>query len=329
MEPDHLLSCADSISSIHSKYRENHMRHCLELTDFSINELREILALAGEIKAEVGRGEFRKPFANKSFACIFHKASLRTRISFEVGLTQLGGQTLYITEKEIELGKRESVSDVAKVLSRYVDGILIRTFSHDSIVELSQHADVPIVNMLTDLTHPCQVLADIFTVLEHRGSIDNLVVTYLGDGNNMTNSWLNLARRLPMELRIATSPDCMPDPAILKAAQEEGLSKIVVTSDPRAAAKGADVLYTDVWASMGQKDQADSKAETLRSYQINSDLLSLAKPDCLVMHCLPAERGKEITDEVMDGPNSVVFDEAENRMHAQKALLVKLIEWSA
>jgi len=303
-------------------------RDCLQLVDFSAEELRSMLALAAEIKAEVKRGEFRQPFANKAFACIFHKPSLRTRISFEVGLAQLGGATLYVTEKEIERGKRESVHDVAKVLSRYVDGILIRTFSHASVEELAAHATVPVVNMLTDLTHPCQVLADIFTVLEHKGTIDGLVVTYLGDGNNMTNSWLNLARRIPMELRVATSPDCLPDPAILEAAREEGLSKIVVTDDPRAAAEDADVLYTDVWASMGQKDQAEAKARLLQAYQINAGLVALARPDCLVMHCLPAERGKEITDEVLDGPRSVVFDEAENRMHAQKALMVRLLEWS-
>jgi ornithine carbamoyltransferase len=303
-------------------------RDCLQLIDFTAEELRGMLALAAEMKAEVRRGHFRKPFANKAFACIFHKASLRTRVSFEVGLAQLGGTTLYITEKEIELGKRESIHDVAQVMSRYVDAILIRTFSHASVEELARHATVPVVNMLTDLTHPCQVLADIFTVWEHKGSIDNLVVTYLGDGNNMTNSWLNLARRIPMELRIATSPDCLPDPAILSAAQAEGLSKIVVTDDPRAAAEGADVLYTDVWASMGQKEQAEAKAVLLKGYQINQGLVSLAKRDCLVMHCLPAERGKEITDEVIDGPRSVVFDEAENRMHAQKALMVRLLEWS-
>jgi ornithine carbamoyltransferase len=303
-------------------------RDCLQLIDFSADELRGMLELAAEIKAEVRQGVFRKPLANKSFACIFHKPSLRTRISFEVGLAQLGGTTLYITDNEIELGKRESIHDVAKVLSRYVDGILIRTFSHASVEELALHASVPVVNMLTDLTHPCQVLADIFTVYEHKGRIDDLVVTYLGDGNNMTNSWLNLARRIPMELRVATSPDCLPDPAILKAAQDEGLSRIIVTDDPRAAAAGADVLYTDVWASMGQKEQAEAKARLLKAYQINAELVSLAKPDCLVMHCLPAERGKEITDEVMDGPRSVVFDEAENRMHAQKALMVRLLEWS-
>ena len=302
-------------------------RDCLQLTDFTADEIRGMLDLAAEMKAEVKRGVYRKPFDNMSFACIFHKPSLRTRISFEVGLGQLGGKTLYITEKEIELGKRESIYDVAKVMSRYVDAILIRTFSHASVEELAANAEVPVVNMLTDLTHPCQVLADIFTVYEHKGTVDNLVVTYLGDGNNMTNSWLNLARRIPMELRVATSPDCMPDPAILKAAKEEGLSKIVVTDDPRAAAEGADVLYTDVWASMGQKDQAVVKASMLQEYQINSELLALADKDALVMHCLPAERGKEITDEVMDGPQSVVFDEAENRMHAQKALMVQLLKW--
>jgi ornithine carbamoyltransferase len=303
-------------------------RDCLQLTDFSAAEIRSMLELAAEMKAEVKSGSFRKPLDNKSFACIFHKPSLRTRISFEIGLAQLGGKTLYITDAEISLGKRESIHDVAKVLSRYVDGVLIRTFSHKDVEELALHSSVPIVNMLTDLTHPCQVLADIFTIYEHKKSIDNLIITYLGDGNNMTNSWLNLSRIIPMELRIATSPDCLPDKGILEAAQKEGLSRIIVTDDPKAAAENADVLYTDVWASMGQKEQALAKAEALKEFQINKELLSLAKPDCLVMHCLPAERGREITDDMMDGPNSVVFDEAENRMHAQKALMVKLIEWS-
>ncbi len=298
----------------------------LQLTDFSSEEIHRCMSLSAEMKAEVKSGTFRKPLADKAFAMIFHKPSLRTRMSFEVGIAQLGGTPMFVTDAEISLGKRESVHDVAKVLSRYVDGILIRTFSHAQVEELAEHASVPVVNMLTDLTHPCQVMADIFTVYEKKGTIENQVVTYLGDGNNMTNSWLNLARRIPMELRIATNPNTMPDPGLLQAAREEGLSKIVVTDDPREACKGSDVLYTDVWASMGQKDQAGSKADLLQRFQLNQDLLSMAKDDCLVMHCLPAERGREITDEVMDGPNSVVFDEAENRMHAQKGILCMLLE---
>ena len=300
-------------------------RDFLQLTDFSSQEIHETMELAATIKAEVKRGEFRDPLKNKAFALIFHKPSLRTRLSFEVGIAQLGGSTSFITDAEISLGKRESIHDVAKVLSRYVDGILIRTFSHKDVEELAEHATVPVVNMLTDLTHPCQVIADIFTAYELRGTIDNLVVTYLGDGNNMTNSWLNLSRRIPMELRIATNPDTLPDASILAAARAEGLSTVTITDDPEEACKGSDLLYTDVWASMGQKHLGEQKAQQLARFQINGHLLALAKPDCMVMHCLPAERGREITDEVIDGPNSVVFQEAENRMHAQKAVLVKLL----
>lgn len=300
-------------------------RDFLQLTDFSSAEIYQTMELAAEIKAEVKRGIFRDPLRNKAFALIFHKPSLRTRLSFEVGIAQLGGTSSFITDAEISLGKRESIHDVAKVLSRYVDGILIRTFAHKDVEELAQHATVPVVNMLTDLTHPCQVISDIFTAYELRGTIDNLVVTYLGDGNNMTNSWLNLSCLIPMDLRIATNADTPPDATILAKARAAGKSRITLTEDPEAACQGSDLLYTDVWASMGQKHLGEQKAALLAKFQINSHLLSLAKPDCMVMHCLPAERGREITDEVIDGPNSVVFQEAENRMHAQKAVLVKLL----
>ena len=303
-------------------------RDCLQLTDLSAGELRQVLELAAELKAEVKSGVFREALAHRAFACIFHKPSLRTRLSFEVGLGQLGGRTLFITDREIQLGQRESIHDVAQVLSRYVAGILIRTFEHAGVEELARHADVPVVNMLTDLSHPCQVLADIFTVQERLGRREDLVVSYFGDGNNVVNSWLNLSRRMPMELRIATAANCLPDAGILEAARREGLSKIVVTQDPRAAAEGAHVLYTDVWASMGEKERAEEKMRALKEFHRTGELLSLAREDCVVLHCLPAERGREITDEVMDGPRSAVFDEAENRLHAQKALLLKLLEWS-
>lgn len=294
-------------------------RSFLQISHLTADEIWEVFDLCGKMK----KGEIApKPYAGKSVGCIFHKASLRTRISFEVGVAQLGGQSLYITDKEISLGVRESIHDAAKVMSRYLSTIVIRTFAQSDVDQLAEHADVPIVNGLTDLTHPCQIMGDYFTLLEKRGRRDDFKIAYLGDGNNITNSWLNLAARIPMRLHIGTAAETPPDATILKQAQQAGLSEITLTADPKEAAKQADVIYTDVWASMGQKDKAEEKARLLKQYQVNDALLKLANPDCLVMHCLPAERGREITDEVMDGPNSVVFDEAENRLHIQKAIMV-------
>jgi len=294
-------------------------RSFVQITDLDAKEVWEIFDLCEKMK----KGKIApKPFEGKSVGCIFHKPSLRTRISFEVGINQLGGQSLYITEKEISLGQRESIHDAAKVLSRYLATIMIRTFSHADVEGLAKHADVPVVNGLTDLTHPCQIMGDYFTLLEHRGRRDDFKIAYLGDGNNITNSWLNLASLIPMRFHIGTAAETGPDKDILKRAQAAGISEINLTTDPKEAARDADVIYTDVWASMGQKDKAEEKARLLKQYQVNDALLKLASPDCLVMHCLPAERGREITDEVMDGPHSVVFDEAENRLHIQKAIMV-------
>jgi ornithine carbamoyltransferase len=297
-------------------------RSLLQLTDLAADEIWHIFDLCKMMK----RGEIApKPYAGKTVGCIFHKPSLRTRLSFETGIAQLGGHSLYITKDEIDLGKRESIHDAAKVMSRYLSTIVIRTFNHADVEGLAAHADVPVINALTDLTHPCQIMGDYFTLLEKRGPRDDYKIVYLGDGNNVTNSWLNLAARIPMRLTIATSATTPPDKAILKRAKEMGVSEIVLTDNPKEAVKGADVIYTDVWASMGQKDKAEEKAKLLKQYQVNSTLLGHASPYCLVMHCLPAERGKEITDEVMDGPQSVVFDEAENRLHIQKAIMVFLM----
>jgi len=261
----------------------------------------------------------------KSVGLIFHKPSLRTRISFEVGVFQLGGNAIYITEKEIELGKRETIPDAARVLSRYLDMIVIRTFSQDEVGQLAESASIPIINGLTDLLHPCQILSDLFTIYEKKKKFENLTIAYVGDGNNVVNSWLELSQRIPMELRIGTAKETMPDGKILRDAMNSKISKILVTSDPIEAVKNADVIYTDVWASMGQKHLADQKRDLLRRFQVNSNLARQAKKDCIIMHCLPANRGEEITDEVMDSPNSVVFDQAENRLYMQKAIMIKLV----
>ncbi len=294
----------------------------LAITDFTTEEIEETLELALDMKS----GKITPlPLTGKAVACIFLKASLRTRVSFEVGIMQLGGKSLYITGDEIGLGKRESAYDAAKVLSRFVDMIMIRAFDHKQVEELAQHAEIPVINGLTDLLHPCQVMGDMLTALEHKEKVEGLTIAYLGDGNNVTNSWLNASTRFPFDLRIGTSPETKPNQEILENAQKVGLSQISVTFDAKEAIKDADVVYTDVWASMGEKHLSDKRKKLLKSFQVNSDLLKAAKDDCIVMHCLPANRGEEITDEVMDGPHSVMFDQAENRLHAQKAIMVKLL----
>jgi ornithine carbamoyltransferase len=297
-------------------------RSLCQITDLSAEEIGRLFDLCRSMKT----GETApRPLAGKSVACIFTKESLRTRVSFEVGIHDLGGHPIYITDKEIKLGQRESVADAARVLSRYVGLIMIRTFAQTDVEELARYASVPVVNGLTDLVHPCQILGDYFTALEHLGPRERYTIAYLGDGNNIANSWLNLASRLPLDLRIGTSGDTQPDAGLLEKANSNPDSKVLVTDDPKEAVRGADVLYTDVWASMGQKHLADEKESKLRKFQINSALLEEAGPEAIVMHCLPAVRGKEITDEVIDGPQSVVFDEAENRLHIQKAIMAFLL----
>ena len=295
----------------------------LAIPDFTKEEINETFQLALDMKS---KKITLLPLKDKTVACIFLKPSLRTRVSFEVGIGQLGGKSLYITGDEIGLGKRESIHDVAKVLSRFVDMIMIRAFDHKEVEELARHADVPVINGLTDLLHPCQVMGDMLTVLEKKGKIEGLNITYLGDGNNITNSWLNASTRLSFNLTIGTSAETKPDRTILQNAQRAGLSQITLTFNPKEAVEDADVVYTDVWASMGQKHLAEQRKTTLKDFQVNDDLLKYAKKDCIVMHCLPANRGEEITDEVMDGPHSAVFDQAENRLHIQKAIMVKLME---
>jgi ornithine carbamoyltransferase len=300
-------------------------RHFLTVTDFTAEEIRDNLTLALEVKKETRAGQARNVLRGGVGALIFHKPSLRTRASFEVGFRQLGGSAVYITDKEVELGKRESIHDVAKVMSRYFAAICIRTFSHADVEALARDAEVPVVNMLTDKFHPCQLMSDMLTILEHKGTVDGLTVAYVGDGNNMAHSWLRMAMRIPMTLRIGTSPGTEPDRDILDEAVGAGVSDIAVHHDAEAAVRDADVVYTDVWASMGEKEKAAERAALLSPFQVNSALMAHAKRDAIVLHCLPAERGREITDDVIDGPQSVVFDQAENRLHAEKAILIALL----
>ncbi len=297
-------------------------RSFCEITDFSVDEVKEVFELCRKMKS----GEIApKPMAGKSIACIFTKASLRTRVSFEVGINDLGGNPIYITGPEIKLGERESIHDAAKVLSRYVGLIMIRTFAHKDVTDLAKHATVPVVNGLTDLVHPCQIMGDYMTIMEHLKK-DKYKIAYLGDGNNITNSWLNLASLLPIDFRIGTHQDTQPDQNLVAKARKNPESSVLITDDPKEAVADADVIYTDVWASMGEKDKYEEKEKQLSKFQINSALLAGASPECKVMHCLPAERGREITEEVIDGPHSIVFDEAENRLHIQKAIMTFLLE---
>ncbi|MFH0930545.1 MAG: ornithine carbamoyltransferase [Candidatus Zixiibacteriota bacterium] len=300
----------------------------LAVSDFSTKEIKEVFKLTTDMK----KGKIKPlPLKNKAVACIFHKPSLRTRISFEVGIQQLGGKSLYITKDEFKLGrkddpeKREWFYDGAKVLSRMVDLIVIRTFEHSGVEELAKFSEIPVINALTDLYHPCQVMGDLFTIWERKKKIENVSIAYLGDGNNVCNSWLDAASLIPLDLRIGTSPETLPDKDVLEKAKKSKISKITLTFEPIEAVKNADVVYTDVWASMGQEDLYEIKTSLLRKFQVNSELLKHAKKDCLIMHCLPAHRGEEITDEAMDGKNSAVFDQAENRLHIQKGIILKLM----
>ena len=297
-------------------------RSLCQITDLTRDEILQVFDLTNRMKT---KQIAPKPLQGKSAACIFTKESLRTRVSFEVGINELGGNPIYITDAEIKLGQRESIADAARVLSRYVALIMIRTYKQSDVEGLAKFASVPVINGLTDLVHPCQVLGDYFTVLEFKKPKDRYVIAYVGDANNITNSWLNLASLIPIELRIGTAADYRPDETILKKAKGNPSSKIVITSDPKEAVTGADVVYTDVWASMGQKHLAEEKANKLKGFQINKSLMAMASPDAIVLHCLPAERGKEITDEVMDGPQSKVFDQAENRLHVQKGIMTFLL----
>jgi ornithine carbamoyltransferase len=301
----------------------------ISIADWSTEDLIRLLELAMEQKRTLKKGgKLPATQAGKVLACIFHKPSLRTRISFEVAIRQLGGSSLYITDKEIGLGSRESPQDVARVLERYVHGIMIRTFAHENATVLARNATrIPVINGLTDLLHPCQVMADLQTIWEHRGGLEGQRIVYIGDGNNMANSWVHAAARLPIALVICNPGGFDVDAGVLANARRINPQlKLELISDPAAAVAGADVLYTDVWASMGQEDEAAARKSIFAPYQVNGKLLEkTGKADTIVMHCLPAHRGDEITDEVLDGPRSVVFDEAENRLHIQRAILSVLM----
>jgi ornithine carbamoyltransferase len=298
-------------------------RDFLALDALTRAELDEILHLSAKLKRELKAGRREPLLAGKTLAMIFEKPSLRTRVTFEVGMTQLGGYAVYLTPTDIRLGERESVADIARNLERWVDCIMGRVFKHATLEELARHARVPIINGLCDIQHPCQVLSDCFTVLERRGRLDGLKVAWLGDGNNVANSWIAVAPRFGFSFALACPKGFEPDAGLVAKARAEGAT-ITVTQDVAEAVRGADVLYTDVWTSMGQEAEAEQRKPIFAPFQLNAATLKLAKPEAVVMHCLPAHRGEEVTGEVIDGPQSIVFDQAENRLHVQKGIMVWL-----
>jgi ornithine carbamoyltransferase len=302
-------------------------RDLISVNDFTAEEIHHIFRLTADMKAHPLR--YRKSLDGKMMALIFEKPSLRTRTTFAVGIKQLGGDSIYLSPAEINLGVRESVYDVAKNLERMVDGVMIRTFGHDVCVEFARHCSKPVINGLTDHEHPCQAFADFFTLIEHRGDVGTLKLAYIGDGNNVAHSLMLMGAKLGAHMYLACPEHFQPSAAVVQKARElavETGATIVLTRDPVEAAEGADMIYTDTWTSMGQEKEAEERRRAFRPYQVNKELFSHAKKDALFMHCLPAHRGEEVTDEVMDSEHSVVFPEAENRMHVEKAIMLELMK---
>ena len=291
----------------------------IAIKDLTSSDINEIFNLAGELKAK--RKTHDKPLKNKTLGLIFEKPSNRTRVSFEVGMIELGGSTIYLASDEIELGKRESVKDASKVLSRYLDGIVVRTFSHKKLIEFAENSSVPVINGLTDLLHPCQALSDLFTINQKKG-LKNITISFIGDGNNVLNSLLYGCNKVGIKVNVSCPEGYEPDKDVLKEIGETA----VLFKSAEEAVKGVDFIYTDVWTSMGKEKEHKKRLEVFKPFQINSKLLKLAKKDALIMHCLPAHRGEEITDDVLDSSNSIVVDQAENRLHVQKAILMKLLK---
>ncbi|MCB1502915.1 MAG: ornithine carbamoyltransferase [Bauldia sp.] len=302
------------------------VRHFLDLADLDGSVLRAILDESRRLKAERRTPSAERPLAGRVLAMIFDRPSTRTRVSFDVAMRELGGETILLTGAEMQRRRGETIADTAKVLSRYVDAIMIRTLEHQLVTELAEHATVPVINGLTQYSHPCQIMADVMTFEEHRGRIDGKTVAWLGDANNVLTSWVHAAGKLGFAINVGCPRELAPRPALLEWAAANG-ANIVVTSDPEAAAAGADCVVTDTWVSMGD-DEAERRQNLLQPYQVNQRLMAMAAPDAIFMHCLPAHRGEEVTAEVIDGPRSVVFDEAENRLHAQKGILAWVFGWN-
>ncbi len=305
------------------------MKDFISLHDLTKEEIENLISLSIKIKTDLKNGIQYKVLKNKTLGMIFSKSSTRTRVSFEVGMTQLGGYPLFLSANDIQLGRGETIYDTAKVLERYLDGIMIRTYSHDDVIELAHHADIPVINALTDLLHPCQVLADLQTVYEKKGTLKGLKFAYIGDGNNMAHSIMYGCAKVGIDCAIASPEGYMPDSEVTLNAKDDAKKSgadLLITNDPVEAIKNADIVYTDTWVSMGQEDEKAERIKIFMPYQVNNELFENAKDDAIFMHCLPAYRGYEVTEEIIDGKNSVIFDEAENRLHAQKAIMATLMQ---
>jgi ornithine carbamoyltransferase len=304
------------------------MKHLISIHDLTVNEIMEIFRLSERLKKELKAGIRHPLLKDKTLGMIFTKSSTRTRVSFEVGMYQLGGYSLFLSANDIQLGRGETIYDTAQVLSRYIDGIMIRTFDQSDVEDMAKYGSIPVINGLTDLMHPCQVLADLFTIYERKGRLKGLKLAYVGDGNNVANSLLHGCAKVGMDIAVGSPKGFWCNEDIVKQSTEDAKlsgSKIVLTEDPVEAVLDADVVYTDTWVSMGQEAEKEQKIKIFTNYQVNKELFSKAKDDAIFLHCLPAYRGYEVTDEVIDGPNSAVFDEAENRLHVQKAIMVLLM----
>ena len=293
----------------------------LSVYDLTRKDFDRIFSHAATLKAMLKDGIIYQPLAGRTLGMIFDKSSTRTRLSFEAGMYQLGGLAIYLNSRDTQLGRGETIADTARIVSRYLDAVMIRTFSQESVEEFARHADIPVINGLTDLMHPCQIVSDLFTIVEKKGTCAGLKIAYVGDGNNVANSWIDAAAKLPFKLALACPKGYDPDARILERGRKKALKGVSLHRDPVQAVKGADVIYTDVWASMGQEAEQEARAKVFEGYQVNRKLLQHARAEAIVMHCLPAHRGEEISAEVLDGPRSVVWDEAENRLHVQKAIL--------
>lgn len=304
------------------------MQDLISLHDLTSEEIQKLLKLGIKLKKELKHGIKHKMLEGKTLGMIFTKSSTRTRVSFEVGMTQLGGYPLFLSSNDIQLGRGETIHDTAKVLERYLDGIMIRTYAHSDVVELAEEANIPVINALTDLLHPCQVLADLMTAYEHKGRLEGLKFAYIGDGNNMAHSIMYGCAKADMNCAIATPAAYQCDAGVVENAKADFAKSggsLLLTEDPIEAIKDADIVYTDTWVSMGMEDEKAERQKVFMPYQVNKELFSHAKDDAIFMHCLPAYRGFEVTEDVIDGPNSVIFDEAENRLHAQKAVMATLM----
>ena len=302
------------------------MKDFLHVNDLNKTEFEEIIQISHWIKKKFKINEKFSPLENKTMAMIFAKPSARTRISFETGFFRMGGHSLFLGPNDIGVGKRESVADIARVLSKFNNIIMARLFDHQHVLDLASHATVPVVNGLTDYNHPCQILADIFTIIEKKGSINNIKISYIGDGNNIVHSWLELASIIPINFTIICPESFKPNMELFNLVKNKGISNIELSHEPYIGIKNSDIVYTDVWASMGQKEEADLRKKAFCNFQVNSKLMKMANSDAMFMHCLPAERGIEVTNSVCDSENSIIFDQAENRMHAQNAIILKLMQ---